>query len=234
MLPIGPWRCLPMMTSALPCSALHLVLPLHHRLDVVVAGLLALLVVLLAEHEHHHVGVLLDGAGFAQVGELRALVLAALDLARELGEGDDRDVQLLGDRLQALGDLGDLLHAALGAGGGGAGELEVVDDQHVEAVLALQAPGAGGEGGDRQRRRVVDEERAFSSSLAASMKRRISSSVMSPCADLVRGHAGGLGEDAGGELLGGHFQREEADDAAFDRALAAVGPRALACRPWRC
>ena len=59
------------------------------------------------------------------------------------------------------------------------------------------------------------------------MKRRISSSVMSPWRILVRGDAGGLGEHAGGELLGGHLEREEADDAALDRALAAVGPGAL-------
>ena len=49
---------------------------------------------------------------------------------------------------------------------------------------------------------------------------------MSPWRILVRGHARGLGEDAGGELLGRHLEREEADDAAFDGAFGAVGPRA--------
>ena len=78
---------------------LHLVLPLEVLLG---AGLrlLVLEVVLLAIDEQHHVGVLLDRAGFAQVGELRALVVAVLDLARELRQGHDRNVQLLGQRLQ--------------------------------------------------------------------------------------------------------------------------------------
>ena len=49
-----------------------------------IARLLVLDVVFLAEHEQHHVGVLLDGAGFAQVRKLRALVLAAFHLTREL------------------------------------------------------------------------------------------------------------------------------------------------------
>ena len=40
----------------------HLLLPLRHGLEFVVARLLAFLVVLFAEDEHDHVGVLLDGA----------------------------------------------------------------------------------------------------------------------------------------------------------------------------
>jgi hypothetical protein len=46
--------------------------------------LLVLQVIFLAIDEQHHVGVLLDGAGFAKVGELRALVVAAFHLTREL------------------------------------------------------------------------------------------------------------------------------------------------------
>ena len=39
-------------------------------------------VIFLAVHEHHDVGVLLDRTGFTQVGQLRALVVAAFDLTR--------------------------------------------------------------------------------------------------------------------------------------------------------
>src|SRR3546814_15329986 len=63
---------------------------------------------LLAENEQHDVGVLLDGAGFAQVRKLRALVLALLHLTRELRQRQHREVPLLGERLQAAGDLRDL------------------------------------------------------------------------------------------------------------------------------
>src|SRR5436309_7100569 len=57
---------------------------------------------LVAVDERHHVGVLLDRARLAQVGELRAVVAPPpLGLAGELGEGDHRHLQLLGELLQA-------------------------------------------------------------------------------------------------------------------------------------
>ena len=63
---------------------LHLLLP-REVLGRAFLGLLVLEVVLLAIDEEHHVGVLLDRAGFAQVGELRMLVVALFDLTAELG-----------------------------------------------------------------------------------------------------------------------------------------------------
>src|ERR1700690_2076090 len=47
-----------------------------------------------AVDEHHDVGVLLDGAGFAEVGKLRAAVFAFRG-ACELGEAQHRDFQFL-------------------------------------------------------------------------------------------------------------------------------------------
>ena len=46
-------------------------------------------------------------------------------------------------------------------------------------------------------------------------------------ADAARRNAGLLGDDTGGELLGRHFEREEADDAAIDgcRYGRRAGPR---------
>src|SRR5258708_29827659 len=59
-------------------------------------------------------GVAAEAAALAQVGELRAVVAAAaLGLAGELGEGDHRDVQLLGELLHAAADGGDLEVAVL-------------------------------------------------------------------------------------------------------------------------
>src|SRR5271167_4384236 len=43
------------------------------------AGLLICQIIFFTEDEQHHVGVLLDRTGFTQVGQLRALVVAALD-----------------------------------------------------------------------------------------------------------------------------------------------------------
>ena len=112
-MPVGPWRCLPMMTSATPVT--RFICSCHSKCSCGVGpGLLAGEIIFLAVDEQHHVGVLLDRARLAQVGELRALVVAVLDLARELREGDDRHLELLGERLEADGDFGDFLHAAFG------------------------------------------------------------------------------------------------------------------------
>src|SRR5260370_29317737 len=70
-------------------------------------------IVFLAEDEHDHVGVLLDRAGFAQVGELRALVVAVLDGTPQLPQRQHGNVELLGERLQSAGDLRALLHPSL-------------------------------------------------------------------------------------------------------------------------
>ena len=78
-MPVGPLRCLPTMISGVPSSELP-------SLSV------GTVVELLTVDEHDEVGVLLDGTRFAQIGQLRALVLAGalLGRARELRERDHR------------------------------------------------------------------------------------------------------------------------------------------------
>src|SRR3954453_19862033 len=66
-------------------------------------------VVLVAVDEHHQVGVLLDRARLAQVGEDRPLVMALLDGARQLGQRDDRYLEVASEHLQGARDLRDLL-----------------------------------------------------------------------------------------------------------------------------
>ena len=73
---------------------------------------------------------------------------------------DHRHVELLGELLQAAADLGDFLDAIVVAVPAGALEqLEIVDDDHPDALLPLQAAGAGAQRGDGQARRVVDVQR---------------------------------------------------------------------------
>ena len=103
-----------MMTSALPEPWLIFGLPLG-KFGRSFGGLGALDVIFLAEHEHDDVGVLLDGARFAEIGKLRPLILAVFDLARQLRERNDRHGQFLGQRFEARGDLGDLLDAVVAA-----------------------------------------------------------------------------------------------------------------------
>src|SRR4051812_28869220 len=69
-------------------------------------------VLLFAEDEHDHVGVLFERAGLAQVRQLRAVVGAGLRRTRQLRQRDDRDLQLLGQSLQRSRDRGELGLAA--------------------------------------------------------------------------------------------------------------------------
>src|ERR1043165_1904871 len=91
----GPGRSVALLAENEFGLAVHL-LHLGHPLEVLFgahAGLLVLQVVLLSEHEHHHVGVLLDRARLAQVGKLRALVITVFDLTRELRQRQNAGVK---------------------------------------------------------------------------------------------------------------------------------------------
>src|SRR6266705_2585203 len=115
---------------------------------------------LLAIDEADDIGVLLDRPGLSQVGELRAPVLAPalLRRPRQLRQRDDRDVELLRERFERAGDVGDLLLAALGIGGA-LHQLEIVDNEHADVVLRLEAPGLGAHGQGSEGGRVVDPDR---------------------------------------------------------------------------
>ena len=101
--------------------------------------------------------------------------------------------------------------------------MEIVDHQHVEPALALETARPGGELGDGDAAGLVDVEGDL-----LHLARRLGDAVEVlfgdvAAADLVGGDLALLGDDARGELLGRHFEREEADDAAVDGLVAAVG-----------
>src|SRR3990170_5227461 len=100
--------------------------------------------------EEDQVGVLLERARFAQVGELRLLALAALHRPRQLRQRHDGHVDLLGQRLQRARNFRDLLLAVLGVAS--AHQLQVIDDDHVETVFGLHAPRLGAGLEHRERR----------------------------------------------------------------------------------
>src|SRR5262249_46038594 len=95
-------------------------------------------VLLLTVDEHHDVRVLLERARLAPVRELRAVIRARLGRARELRQRDDRDLQLLGEPLQRSRDRGELRLTALETAAP-LHQLDVVDDEQVQAVLGLKA-----------------------------------------------------------------------------------------------
>ena len=180
-------------------------------------------VIFLAIHEDHDVGVLLDRAGFTQVGQLRPLVVAVFDLTRQLRQRDDRNVEFLGQRLEAGGDFGHFLHAVVGLLARALQQLDVVDHDHVEALLPLQPARAGGELRDRQAAGFVDVERQrlqLDRVVADLLEIGLADAA---AADHAGRDAGLLGENTRGELFGGHFAGEEADDAAVDGLHRAVG-----------
>ena len=129
-----------------------------HVGDPLALGLLV--VVLVAVDEHDEVGVLLDRARLAQVGEHRALVRALLDAAVELRERDDRALELARERLEPARDLADLLDAVVRPAVA-AHQLQVVDQDQPEPVrVLLQQPARlRAHVEHREVGRVVDEQR---------------------------------------------------------------------------
>jgi hypothetical protein len=88
--------------------------------------------------------------------------VARFDGARQLAEGNDWDVEFAGQTLEATGDFGDFLLAAVfRATGSTRDELEVVDDDKAEAVLGLEAAGLGAHFHDVGHGRIVDIEGGF-------------------------------------------------------------------------
>src|SRR5207249_9098866 len=105
---------------------------------------------LISIDEHHDVTVLLNTSRFPQIGQYGTLVGPHLQVAGQLRQSDDRDLQLAGQDLQAAAHLRHLDLAVLGAGTP-AHQLQVVDDDHPERTqAALQSPGLGPDLHDRE------------------------------------------------------------------------------------
>ena len=108
------------------------------------------------------IGILLDGTGFTQIRQTGFAILVLLEFAVELGQHDDRHVQLLGQSLHTVGDVGDfLLAVVLGLLGVRMHQLEVVDDDELDLVLLPHPSGPGPELENGKPRRVIDVERAL-------------------------------------------------------------------------
>ena len=179
-------------------------------------------------HEHDHVRILLDCAGFADVREHRAVVGAPRGRAGELLQRDHRHAQLDGQRLQCAGDLRDLLLTAAEVAGR-AHQREIVDHDDVQAVLQLQSSGLGAHLGDGDARRCVHID-----GRGADADHRVAELAPVLVADLAPAHLlhvhARLGaQHAHGKLLGGHLQREHrrllarADRRVFDEVHADAG-----------
>ena len=181
-------------------------------------------IVFLAIDEHDDVGILLDRPRFAKIGELRPLVLAVLHGAGKLGEREHRNVELLRQRLEAARDLGNLLDPALVARVPRArDELQVIDHQQGQPVLALEAARAGPESRDGQRGRVVDIEGQPFEFPAGPHELFELGLVQLAAANLVGGDLRLFGDHTVRQLLGRHLQRIEADDRGALAPILGLG-----------
>src|SRR5579859_3498458 len=103
-------------------------------------NLLAAHVVLLAENESDHVGVLLDRSRFAQIGKLWTLLALATTLgsAAQLRERNHGNAKFLSQRLESARDRGDLLRAILVAlAAPTAHQLQIIDDDQIQLAVVL-------------------------------------------------------------------------------------------------
>ena len=106
-------------------------------------------------------------------------------------------------------------------------QLQIVDDDQAQALLALEAAGARGKLGDGDAAGLIDEQREAGHFLAGLDQALELGLVDHAAADLLRRDAGLLGHDARGELLGRHFEREEADDRAVVARIARAEVRSV-------
>src|SRR5690606_13467211 len=116
------------------------------------------------------------------------------------------DVELLGQRLEAGGDLGDFLHADVGAPAAALQKLDIVDHQEIETALALQATGPGGELCDGEAAGLVHEERQvlqFDRDVLDALELVLADAA---APDRARRNLRAFGDDTRGELLGRHFE----------------------------
>ena len=172
------------------------------------------LVHLLAVKENDDVGVLLDGPGFAQVGEHGPLVGAFLDLAVELREGHDRHVEFLCQGFERAGNIGDFEFARVGAPRG-AHQLEVVHDDEPEAVFGLEPPGLRTQFERGDRGGFVDEQGRGAEQVGGLEEAYALGLAQSPGGELILRDFAPQADHALDELALGHFEREDAHGRAF-------------------
>src|SRR5262245_7488708 len=160
--------------------------------------------------EEDQVRVLFQGAALAKIAELRPEVAggARFDRSRELRQRDDRDGQLLGERLERSRNLGDLLLATFHRRAT-THELKVVDHDEVEAVLRLHAARLGPRLEHGEAGAVVDEDRRLAQPAGGGREPMPVGSGQAPRAHRLRVHLGFRAEHALHELRRRHLKAQD-------------------------
>ena len=165
-----------------------------------------------AVEEHDDVGVLFDRTRFAQVGELRHLVGARFDGARELGEREDGDIEFAGELFESAGYFGNFLDAVVAASSAAPfHELEVVDNDEPELMFRLEAARHGAHFHNIDRAGVVDKDRRFAQGADGVADQAEIIVLEFAGSETPEIHIGMRGDHAIDELVRTHFEREYAD-----------------------
>ena len=99
------------------------------------------IIIVVAVDKHDNVGVLLDGAGFTQVGKHGLFIRALLGRTRKLRQAYHRDVQFLRHNLERAGNLRDLLRTVVAPPAARLHELQIVDYDQAQPVAQAAAFG---------------------------------------------------------------------------------------------
>ena len=113
----------------------------QQQLDYVLGKTLGILRGIVQEHDH--IRVLLDGAGFSEVAELRSVVVSLFDVTGHLGEEHDGHSERSGVKFHVSRHGADRLDAVGLIRLPGGHELEVVDDYEIKPVFALEPAALG-------------------------------------------------------------------------------------------
>ena len=81
---------------------------------------------------------------------------AVFDCAAQLAEADDRDIEFAGQPFQVTRDFRNFLDPVFGLAA--AHQLQIVNDEHFDAVLGVETPGFRAQFLDRDTGRVVNVE----------------------------------------------------------------------------
>jgi len=128
---------------------------------LLLAGFFVFFVNLGAEEHADNIRILLDGSGFTQVRQHGASAFF-IGLPVELGEHDNRDIQLLRECLETIGNLGHFnLPIFLRTLRGGAQKLQVIHHNHLDAQTVAHASGFRTQLENAETGGIIDENFGF-------------------------------------------------------------------------
>ena len=153
----------------------------------------------------------------AKIRYHRLFILPLLDAAVELGQRDHRQTQLLRQGFQASRDFSNLGRAILFVTWH-LHQLQIIDDDEVESMLALQTSCTRAQLRRIQCRSLVDENTGFRQLPCGARDARPVVVSNLPAANAGERHTPDRGQHARHDLLGRHFHREDRH-RGFDVAL---------------